>query len=168
MHRRSSSATLICVIWDRFGKRPLEIGANFIARTAHKTLGILDSLRKEAAVPIPLAWCSDFSDGVAAIEVYPAATLQSHGLPASGYKKPGDVEVRRKIVDGLAQRMGIEMSVRSIENNADVLDAAVCVLAAVDFLTGETIQPEDLERAKREGWIWVRAPDARNRGSSHL
>jgi len=43
--------------------------------------------------------------------------------------------------------------------NADVLDAAVCVLAAGDFLLGRAMAPENRSQAEREGWIWVRAPE---------
>ena len=39
--------------------------------------------------------------------------------------------------------------------NADVFDAAVCVLAAQDFLSVPVIQPESLQEARKEGWIWI-------------
>jgi hypothetical protein len=42
-----------------------------------------------------------------------------------------------------------------LESNADTLDAAVCVLAAKDFLEGRACQPVDLDLAVREGWIWA-------------
>ena len=47
-----------------------------------------------------------------------------------------------------------------LEHNADVLDAVVCVLAGVDFVTGQATGPgpDILEMAKKEGWIWVRRP----------
>jgi hypothetical protein len=41
--------------------------------------------------------------------------------------------------------------------NADALDAAVCVLAGHDFVTGACQRPENPERARKEGWIWVRS-----------
>ena len=41
----------------------------------------------------------------------------------------------------------------------DLLDAAVCVLAGVDFAEGDVVEPisEEMEQAKREGWIWFKA-----------
>jgi hypothetical protein len=36
-----------------------------------------------------------------------------------------------------------------------LLDAALCCLAAADFLRGDVISPDDLSLAEREGWIWV-------------
>ena len=43
-------------------------------------------------------------------------------------------------------------------DNADALDAGLCVLAAVDFLLGRAMKPQDEEMAEKEGWIWVRRP----------
>ncbi len=40
--------------------------------------------------------------------------------------------------------------------SADVLDSAVCLLAAKDFLKGNVYFPSNLEKAKKEGWIWVK------------
>jgi hypothetical protein len=40
--------------------------------------------------------------------------------------------------------------------SADVLDAAVCLLAAADFLAGNAIPPSNEFMARREGWIWIR------------
>ena len=39
--------------------------------------------------------------------------------------------------------------------DADQLDAAVCVLAAADFLADRAVPPGDLATARKEGWIWV-------------
>jgi hypothetical protein len=41
----------------------------------------------------------------------------------------------------------------------DVFDAAICLLAGADFLNGKCIHPDNLELAKKEGWIWVRDRD---------
>ena len=43
-----------------------------------------------------------------------------------------------------------------MENSADALDAGLCVLAALDFLWGNAMEPEDQQKARKEGWIWVR------------
>ena len=48
---------------------------------------------------------------------------------------------------------------RVMLQNADVLDAALCVVAALDFLSGEGMPPDEPKVARREGWIWVRRPN---------
>jgi hypothetical protein len=42
--------------------------------------------------------------------------------------------------------------------SAELVDAAVCVLAAADFLSSHAMNPEDRTLAEREGWIWTAAP----------
>ena len=49
-------------IETRFGKRPLEVGANFIARTARAALGLLVELRGLTGRAIPLAWTPSFAE----------------------------------------------------------------------------------------------------------
>jgi hypothetical protein len=44
-----------------------------------------------------------------------------------------------------------------MERNADALDAAVCLLAAKDFLEGRAMPPPNRLLAEREGWIWASA-----------
>ena len=140
------------------GKRPLDIGADRIARTAHAALRLLEDLRTDLGAAIPLAWNpADVTDH-AAIEVYPAATLMAHGIDVgrTGYKKRGQTRERRKILDALRKRMTIsEECCRDLSGNADLLDAAVCVLAARDFITGRAAPPPDRCLAEHEGWIWT-------------
>ena len=141
---------------DRFvkrkiGKQPLDVGADRIARTAHSALRLLQKLRVLTGQEIPLALSPDYSHDVAAIEVYPAATLKAHGIRSSGYKKPGQTEERREIIAGLAERMEVRTRIGPLEHKADVLDAAVCVLAGADFLSGRALSPEDLVTAEWRG-----------------
>ena len=136
-------------------KQPLDVGADRIARTAHNALTLLEEIRTRTGKTVPLAW-SPAVEELAAIEVYPAATLCQHGLPESQYKKPDQGERRRDIVRGLKAKLEIPQPVSSaLECNADVLDAAVCILAGVDFLSGRALPPTDLALAKEEGWIWI-------------
>ena len=92
-------------IQRRLGKTPLDVGADRIARTAHAALRLLGGLRARLPHEIPLAWMSPPGEMVSAIEVYPAATLLSHGIRAKGYKKPGQVAERREIVAALARSL---------------------------------------------------------------
>lgn len=146
---------------DRFirteiGKQSLDVGADRIARTARAALLLLADVRDLTSHPIPLAWSPKVTDGPAAIEVYPAATLTAHGLRASGYKKSSDETERAEILRGLGETVEIEPNLMALlRSNADALDAVVCVLAGSDFLRGRTLPPPNLDEAKREGWIWV-------------
>lgn len=139
----------------RLGKLPLDVGADRIARTAVAALELLQDMRRLTKHPLPLAWSSNYDEPIAAIEVYPAGTLSHYGLPSSGYKTAADSDKRRAILHGLAGRWRLRCDEAPMVANADVLDAALCVLAGCDFLRGEAMAPRDLPVARREGWIWV-------------
>ena len=140
-------------IKEKTGKQPLDVGADRIARTAHAALSILAEINHD----VPLVWESGFS-GVGAIEVYPAATLKSYGLPDTGYKDKKQRLVREKILEGLSKLDVLPDNTGPMLDNADTLDAVVCVLAGLDFLQGNCHQPsEDQQKsAHKEGWIWVK------------
>ena len=140
----------------RIGKQSLDVGADRIARTAHAALSILGELRDLTGDAIPLASTAGAPTCMNAIEVYPAATLIAHGLRSSGDKKTAQVAERREILDGLGGLIQLPADLGAMETNADTLDAAVCVLAARDFLCQEAQGPVDGALAEREGWIWVR------------
>jgi len=142
------------LLHKRLGKKPLEIGADRIARAAHRALEVLSWLRKESMKPIPLAWTARFS-GVVAIEVYPAGTLVSRSLSHSGYKKEEQRGVRDAIADALAGE--IPDLKRYVDGNTDVFDACLCLVAAKDFVNGLAVPPSDFDSARAEGWIWVRS-----------
>jgi predicted RNase H-like nuclease len=145
---------------DRFlrreiGKTPLDVGADRIARTAHAALAMLARLRDVTGAAIPLAWSHDTPTGIAAVEVYPAATLHVHGLRSTGYKKPQQVNERGEIVAALAGVLTLPADTSPLTRNADALDAVVCLLAAKDFLDGRAMEPVDADLAHQEGWIWT-------------
>lgn len=144
-----------------YGKQPLDVGADRIARTAHSALTLLTTISKMIESEIPLAWNPDFN-GVAAIEAYPAATLRAYNLPDSGYKDKSEIAdkaVRKKIIDGLPPSLTLPNERNLLLSNADALDAVICVLAGMDFLSGNVHKPTDTNLAHKEGWIWVKAPD---------
>ena len=152
MFRRATDA----FVKREVGKTPLDVGADRIARTAHAALRLLGELRNGLDVPIPLAWEPWNIADHAAIEVYPAATLMAHGMRSTGYKKTGQVQERTEMVAALRAKMTLaDQNVRDLVGNADLLDAAVCVLAAADFITGRAVPPTDRCLAEREGWIWT-------------
>jgi len=143
------------------GKKPLEVGANLIARTAHSALKLLGELREKTGWTIPLAWnWSDITE-TSAIEVYPAATLVARRIEAPPYKKPEFHKERQRLVNSLKRHieMGNKKFPKQLKANPHAIDAAICVLAAADFLGGTCIQPENQEVARKDGWIWVRCPE---------
>lgn len=141
------------------GKKPLEVGADRIARTAHVTLAHLSELRARLGLEIPLLWGPALT-GVGAIEVYPAATLLSRGVACNGYKGPDGGARRRSIVDAVAPLLGLRLPavIDGMVGSDHLLDAALCVLAGADFLAGEARPPDadEVEDALAEGWIWFR------------
>jgi predicted RNase H-like nuclease len=144
-------------ITETLGKRPLDVGADRIARTAHSALTMLTELRRLTGAEIPLAWSPKLGEQIQAIEVYPAGTLTALELTATGYKKSGDECVRREILRFLRELIDLtRISEDRLAGSADLLDAAICVQAAADFLQWRVLPPDDLELARREGWIWVR------------
>ncbi len=153
---------------DRFvqrvlGKRPLDVGADRIARTARAALGLLTGIRARTGQAIPLAW-SPKVRGVAAVEVYPAATLEARGIGSTGYKgkgkdkKAASAEGRRRILNAVANEWRLNVQLDVLIGSDDCLDAALCVLAGADFLLGRCVAPDENERkrAVAEGWIWFK------------
>ncbi len=141
----------------RINKQSLDVGADRIARTAHAALAFLAALRTATGLPLPLAWSSDSAPRHSVIEVYPAATLMAHGFKSSGYKKPEHVAERQGMLSELGNVLALPQDLDAMHNSADALDAAVCVLAGFDFMRGTCPAPADPERARKEGWIWVRS-----------
>ncbi len=142
-----------------FGKTPLDVGADRIARTAHAALALLDDLRQRLHIELPLAWDALWT-GTAAIEVYPAATLLARRMAASGYKKKHHTSEREVIVRDLRRHLQLPESCAAMLGSADALDAAICVLAGADFARGYAHPPVDIGLATKEGWIWFASPSA--------
>jgi hypothetical protein len=136
------------VIERLLGKRPLEVGADRIARTAYAALQLLAAVSAETGRPISLVWGAGKLEPMGAIEVYPAATRLARGVP----NRPGSLA-------GLAREFATDLGFLETAT-VDVRDAVVCTLAGADFLAGRAIAPDDLVLAQREGWIWVNRPSS--------
>jgi hypothetical protein len=134
-------------IYRRLRKRPFDVGSNLIARTAHAALALLREIGRELNQRIPLAWRADWEEKYAAIEVYPAATRLAFG--ATRGTRP---------LEGLDELF--EFGVAPLPASPHAQDAILCVLAGADFLRGDAVGPSEaqMDRARREGWIWARAP----------
>jgi hypothetical protein len=77
--------------------------------------------------------------------------LIGHSLRASGYKEAKHRAERLEIANGLAGKMKISPSyLEMAELNADLLNALACVLAGVDFLEGECVEPVDISEARKD------------------
>jgi len=143
----------------KIGKQPLDVGADKIARTARAALRLLQDLRARTGKEIPLAWKPCVGSRACVIEVYPAATLAAYGVKDSGYKGKEGRVARQAILEFLGKKVGLPKDTALMESKDDALDAALCVLAGVDFLRGEVLEPTEIPVVKREGWIWVRKPN---------
>ena len=147
------------VIRERTGKQSLDVGADRIARTAHAGLSLLGELRSDLADPIPLA-SSVPTSGRHAIEVYPAATLAAHRIDARGYKATLGKKKREWVLSQVEKQIAVQAVIPDLDRGSDGIDAALCVLAAHDFLLGTAIAPDEETPYRTEGWIWVRDPCA--------
>ena len=144
-------------IHRRYGKKPLEVGSNLIARTAHAALEMLDTLRDELHHDIPVRWSPSFRRGeFGAIEVYPAATVIAHGLGKGNYHSDKNLDRRDHIMRYLQKTLNFECEDEVLRTNPHVLDAALCVLAGQDFLDGTVVPPIHHEPVQQEVWIWVK------------
>ncbi len=143
-------------IKEKLGKQPLDVGADRIARTAYAALKIIGELQLTMKNKIEMAWNPEKVNTISVIEVYPAATLQSYGIRSGRYKEKGQSDAREEILRDLAKVMKIECDLQHMIQSADVLDSAVCLLAAKDFLDGNVYFPSDFKKAKKESWIWVK------------
>jgi hypothetical protein len=129
-------------------KKPLEVGADRIARTAVVTLRQLERFRSLTGREFKLGWGGLNKNETAVIEVYPAATRLSHGLPRAD-KRSKDVSAERAAIERLFSSTG-----EALWGNPDVRDAILCLIAGADYLRGECLAP--LKPLSSEGWIWVR------------
>lgn len=143
-------------IKDKIGKQSLDVGADRIARTAHAALKLLSDVAEKIGCQIPLAWASELSSNVSAIEVYPAATLKRLEYLSSGYKKKENTKQRREIFNAISKDITFNSVTSQMINDDDVLDAAICVLSGYHFITDQCFPPNNHELAKKEGWIWVK------------
>jgi hypothetical protein len=141
------------------GKRPLEVGANLIARAALAALGLIEQIRQDTGLKLPLLWAPGEAE-VGVIEVYPAATLISRGLAIDGYKKKdkAGLDARRCLVGELLEGVDLLPERMDVEVTDHTLDAVLCLIAAADFIRDEVVQPPsvELKTARREGWIWFK------------
>lgn len=134
-------------IYKRLGKRPLEVGANLIARTAEAALRLLGELRNTTGCEIPLAWDISELHGICAIEVYPAAIISVMGVKSAS-----------EFFESLPSEIRLPDS-PLLKTSDHVRDAVLCAITGADFLKGNCVgpTPEQRKLALKEGWIWCRS-----------
>jgi hypothetical protein len=155
-------------------KKPLEVGANLIARTALSALQFLGGVRKAMRDAqqerkeqverdiLPLVWKQCMPEKNSVIEVYPAGTLMAWKLCPTGYKGHSQCKTRENLLESL-EKIGVRT--KGHEDGCldcdHQLDAVLCLLAGWDFLQGMCLEPpaEMKETIRKEGWIWVRVPE---------
>jgi len=157
------------------GRHPMSVSADRIAVAAMRA-AVLQHL---VAQPAPEADGGDQHDdtghrvidrsGMAGLvaEVYPAAALAVWGLGPTGYKGSGEGPRTRReeLLGGVAAVAGVEADddhVAAMVASDHLLDAFICAVVAAAVVAGETVGPTDdqLDAARREGWIHVPAPSA--------
>jgi hypothetical protein len=154
------------VVRAKLGKSPLEVGADRIARTAIAALSLLADLGNLLGTRITLAWEARLDEGIRAIEVYPAGTLRAYQL-VGFVPSSGDTEQdKRSLVAKMRKngRVRFDQGKTKAIDNEHVLDSVLCALAATDFIQKHVIFPgadKEKELARKEGWIWLRDPTAK-------
>ena len=94
------------------------------------------------------------------VEVYPAAALSIWGFRSTGYKRVKGASVRNQLVTEFVRRTERWLELGQDAKNKckasdDAFDALIAALVARAAATGhcETTPPEDLDAARKEGWI---------------
>ena len=154
------------MIQERFLKKPLEVGADRIARAGHSALRMLQTFRELCGKEIEMAWEPGKVRGWQAIEVYPAATFWVYDPADPPTKKQKAHQGRRKKetskIEEVLINEGVDITPFTQAGNDHVWDAGLCLLAGRDFASGrsDVIRPggEQLEIVKAESWIWTRPP----------
>lgn len=143
------------------GRAPSEVTAERLMRRAISALDLLQRIRVTSGHPLELAWVQTADSGV--LEVRARATLRALSIQQEAYRGRTHKarHAREAIVDALQMHARLSVSTVLLTENADLLDAAIGVLAAADFARGLCVAPTDTPRAKREGWIWFRSDGQR-------
>jgi predicted nuclease with RNAse H fold len=138
---------------EQGARRPLSVSTDLIGVVAMRCASLLDRL---AAAGEPV----DRAGSGKVVEAYPAPTLTSWGLAATGYKSRVGVARLPELLSQLEEGLGgLEMRMQQrelAESDHNCFDALVCALIARAAALGLTQPPEpgeEADRAIREGWI---------------
>lgn len=143
------------------GSQPLSVSSDLIGVAAMRGARI-QHLLELAGVPVDRSGTTG-----RVIEAYPAAALRVWGLSSSKYKGTPNAEACRVLARELTGRCGpLSAAAASCLDGCDDdgLDGFVCALVARAALAGNTTRPgpENLDVARREGWIHIPTVDLEN------
>lgn len=139
-------------VWRNTQQLPLSVTTDRISYPAMRFARIVDRL------------CSingDRTGGAKLVEVYPAAALRTWNLQYNRYKRDKGRDVLAAIIRQIRDRctwLIADNAIWSDVNRDDhALDAFICALVARAHATGRChpIPLEDIETARREGWIAI-------------
>ncbi len=149
------------LVHQKLGKRPLEVTANYIARTAHRALQLIGVLNQSINGTFQLFLDSGKIPYYGLAETYPAGWLISEQYNHKGYKK--SEAMREEILESIEQRYSLAIALahrRRIIQWEHTFDALLCCLCGVDILQQRCLAPEDLDIpkkiAQKEGWVWFK------------
>ncbi|MCS5713443.1 DUF429 domain-containing protein [Herbiconiux sp. CPCC 205716] len=131
------------------GRWPLSVSTDRLGLTAMHCAALLQSIGDRLG-PV------DRSGAGRVAEVYPGASLRLWGFDTRGYKT--DPGVRARLLGEIGERMpwlDLGASADMMAADDDAFDAVVAALVARAHALGLTPPPppEQVERARREGWI---------------
>jgi predicted nuclease with RNAse H fold len=160
------------VVHAQTGLTPLSVSADRIGHVAMRCAGLLGELARQGR---PVDRCGSGT----VVEVYPAASLKTWGLPYRRYKRPGDAGALAGLVDELLAAApwldsgGTESLCRRSHDATDAVVAALTARAASRNLTSPPTADQEAA-ARTEGWIAVptaplsRLPGQQRRASRHV
>lgn len=138
------------VVRSRTGRWPLSVATDRLGLTAMRCAALLERLSGAGIVV-------DRSGETGAVaEVYPGASARAWRVHVKGYRV--DVGARRAVVDAVqraAPWLSLGDQVPRLIASPDALDAVLAALAARAAALGRSERPDadQIERARREGWI---------------
>jgi len=143
-------------IYKTFKKKPLEVSADRIARTAYYTLNRINTINNKIATKYEILWNHNNPLSKGFIEVYPAATLLANEIEIKGYKD--NKNCRERILEELKSKYNFvitqNIDITTIDHD---FDAFICCLAIHDFIQRNVYFPDNqINKYKTEGWIWTK------------
>lgn len=149
------------LVHQKLGKRPLEVTANYIARTAHRALQWIGDLNQLTGSAFHLFLDAEKIPYYGLAETYPAGWLISEQLFHKGYKR--DADLRERLLLQIVKRyaLGITTEQRTaVIRWEHTFDALLCCLCGLDIVQQRCLSPKDLAVpetiARKEGWIWFK------------
>lgn len=141
-------------VHEAVGLWPLSVATDRIGRAAIRAGGLLAALA-DAGLVVDRSG----QDGQV-VEVYPAAALRRWGLTHRSYKgtagRPGLARVCAELLGRTGDWLAVPPAVRELcEQSDDAFDAVVAAVNAWAAHRGAVTRPDDLARARVEGWIAV-------------